>query len=532
MDKGVEYISYDKTGSFSKLMIDYANGDEKLTPFFSYPASLQGVEQAIEGRKSFKTNRQLLVDELRKQYEGIDLTQKQDDNLTSLLNDNTYTVCTAHQPVIFTGPLYTIYKIIHAIKLADTLSQQLSKHKFVPVFYMGSEDADLDELGQIHINGEKLIWETKQTGAVGRMKVDKALLKMIERLEGELAITESGKQLTSLFKQAYTEGSTIQQATLILLNELFKDFGLLVLIPDNSALKAEFASVVKRELTEQFSHSLVEETSKRLGEHYKQQAVGRDINLFYLTSDKRARIEKENDRFVVVDTGLSFSPEEMSAEVDAHPDRFSGNVILRPLFQETILPNVVFIGGGAEVAYWLELKAVFESADVPYPALLVRNSFMLLNSKEREQLQKLGFDKIDLCKSKDELINTLVARDSDKQLTLATEKDQLNAFYQSLQQTAGAIDTTLADHTAALQKLSLQKIDALEKKMLRAEKRKFDAEQRQITKLKEQLFPKDSLQERVENFSSFYAAYGTDLFRLIYDASLSLEQKFCIASLD
>src|SRR6478672_8262481 len=158
MEATCEFISYESTGYFSKMMIDYVNGDEKLKPFYKYPVSLDGMKASIEARKQFKTPRNILVQELRKQYEEYKLSEKQEQNFQFLLDENCFTVCTAHQPNIFTGPLYFIYKILHTIKLANSLNKEIADCSFVPVYYMGSEDADLDELGHINLNGEKLEW--------------------------------------------------------------------------------------------------------------------------------------------------------------------------------------------------------------------------------------------------------------------------------------------------------------------------------------------------------------------------------------
>lgn len=528
MDTNCEYFSYEGMGYFSKLMVDYVSSDEKLGSFYRYPVSIEGIKASIENRKRFNTNRELLVEELRSQYSSYKLTPKQEQNLQLLLHDNTYTTCTAHQPNIFTGPLYFIYKIIHAIKLADHLKTELPESNFVPVYYMGSEDADLDELGHIFLNGEKLEWETKQTGAVGRMLVDKQLTKLIERMSGQLTIFESGKHLINLFKESYKEGRNIQEATLQLVNELFKDFGLLIVIPDNANLKRSFNSIVKKELLEQFSHPLVEETNKQIGENYKVQAGGRDLNLFYLTETKRERIEKNGVGFKVGESELVFNQEEILNELDGNPERFSANVILRGVFQETILPNIAFIGGGGEIAYWLELQKVFEAAEVPYPMLIVRNSLLLLTEEQEKAIQKLGFHVTDMFKPTSELVNRLVKRETKLQLSLNEERTQLEKLYDQLQEVTYKIDVTLTEHTSALKVQALKKIDELEKKMLRAEKRKFEAQQRQINRLRQQLFPKNSLQERVENFSIFYAKYGKELLKSIYDNSLSLEQEFCV----
>lgn len=531
METDCEYISYEGTGFFSNIMIDYVKGEEKLQPFYTHPVSVDGIKASIEARKQFETPRDLLMQELRKQYKNIVLTQKQEQNLQSLSAENTFTVCTAHQPNIFTGPLYFIYKILHAVKLANHLNEAIPENRFVPFYYMGSEDADIDELGHINLNGKKLQWQTKQTGAVGRMKVDKQLLMLVDTIAGEIEVEPHGRELVTLFREAYKEGESIQQATLQLVNELFKDFGLLILIPDNAALKREFSVTVKKELIHRFSHSIVEKTGDQLRQHYKVQASGRAINLFYLTDTKRERIEVEGERFTVQGLGLSFTEEEILDELEKYPEKFSANVILRGVFQETILPNIAFIGGGGEIAYWLELKEVFEAANVPFPVLIVRNSFLLVNETQNQIAGKLGFGMQDLFKPNNDLINTLVERESSLQLSLSEEKQQLEAFYQHLEQITGKIDRTLSEHSEALRAKAIQKIDALEKKMLRSEKRKFEAQNRQINKLKQQLFPGNSLQERLDNFSPFYAKYGKQWPAEIYEASSSLDQKFGILKL-
>ena len=528
MDITCQYIPLDNTGYFTQLSIDYSKEDQKLKPFYNYPVSVNGVKEAIIARQNFFTDRPTLVNELRKQYGNILLTEKQQINLESLLNEDAFTICTAHQPVIFTGPLYFIYKIFHVIKLADTLNTALPQNKFVPVFYMGSEDADLDELGHIHLHGEKLTWVTEQTGAVGRMKVDKALLDLIDRMAGELEIDKYGRRLIDLFRAAYTEGQTIQQATLWLVNELFNEYGLLVVIPDNPVLKSLFSTVVNRELESQFSHHITAETIEQLSIHYKPQAGGRDLNLFYLTENNRERIELQNGEYVVKHLDMRWGKNEILEEAKLHPERFSANVMLRPLFQETILPNIVFIGGGGETAYWLELKNLFGAANIHFPMLLLRNSFLFVNEKQTVQAAKLGFNAADLFMDSTALLNALVKRESDLQLNIENEKQQISDVYINLQAIACKIDASLAPHTQSLQTAAIKRLDVLEKKMLRAEKRKFEAQQRQLEKLRQQLFPDSGLQERVENFASFFARYGDDWMRMVYEYSLGLEQKFAV----
>jgi len=528
MQEDCTYLSYKDTNYFSSIALDYLQQSSQLQPFYQHPVSIDGIRLSIANRQQFNTNRTLLVDELRKQYNGLPLSKKQEDNLQLLLQPNTYTITTAHQPNIFTGPLFFIYKIIHAIKLADELNKQLTEYKFVPVYYMGSEDADLDELGYINLAGEKYSWQTKQTGAVGRMKVDKSFLQLIDSIEGRIGTYPFGEELIATFKQCYTEGKSIQQATLELVNALFASYGLLVLIPDNASFKKAFSSVIEKELTEQFSHKAVKETITELGKHYEVQAGGRDINMFYLKDDKRERITIQNSKFKIQNLGIEFTKEEILNEFNNHPERFSPNVILRGVLQETILPNIAFIGGGGELAYWLELKKVFEEAHVPYPMLLLRNSFLLMGENKLKQWNKLGFTVTDLFKDINTLIDQYVRKNTENDISLEGEKEDLQRLYDMVISKVAYIDVTLSEHVLALEHKHLNKLNELEKKILRAEKRKFEEQQKQINCIKKELFPDNNLQERVQNMSLYYALYGKDWLDKIYNASKGLEPEFGI----
>jgi bacillithiol synthase len=526
MNFSARNISYQSTGFFSKLVVDYINQSEKLQPFYSFAPTIDGIQKAIAQRKKYPTNRKALVDILTKQYATVTTTNIVKANIDALLLENTFTITTAHQPNIFTGHLYFIYKILHTVKLAEEFKKQLPENNFVPVYYMGSEDADLDELGHIFVNGEKYEWQTKQTGAVGRMKVDNELVQLIDRIAGQVLVHPFGAAIIDVMKDCYKEGTTIEQATFKLVNELFKDFGVLVILPDNAELKKLFNPVVEKELNEAFSHQQVAATVSAFPKEYKVQASGRELNLFYLKDDRRDRIEAEDTTFKVHDTAITFSKEAILAELKEHPERLSANVILRPVFQELVLPNIAFIGGGGEIAYWLELKKVFEAVHVPYPVLVLRNSFLLSGKEELLRMKQLNLNLADLFKKENDLLNDLVKRESSLQLSLQNEQQALTDIYAKLKTISGAVDPTLANHTEALQVKAIKKIAVLEKKMLRAEKLKFDAQQRQLHKIKTVLFPNNNLQERIENLIPFYAKWGDSFIKSLYENSLALQQEF------
>ena len=522
-------LPYRQTGAFSKIALDYIDQAEELKPFFSHPPSLQGIQKAIDARKQFSTDRKTLVQVLKKQYDGIETSDKVKKNIESLLSNDTFTITTAHQNNIFTGPLYFIYKIIHAIKLADHLKTSLPKNNFVPVFFIGSEDADLDELNHIYIGGEKLVWETKQTGAVGRMKVDKGLLKLIGLMDGQLSVLPNGKDIIGLIKQFYKEGTTIQDATFHFVNHLFAEYGLVVLLPDNVALKKQMVKVFEDDLLNQTASGIVEKTVERLqGTGYKAQANPREINLFYLVDDKRERIVKQGTRYKEQGTSLDLTEKELKDELQKNPERFSPNVILRGLYQETILPNIAFIGGAGETAYWLQLKDLFDHYETPFPVLLLRNSFLLVEKKWKEKIAHLGFTVEDFFLSEQELLNRLVTKESKNEIKLNGPLTEVERLYDTFKKQAKTVDVTLEKHVDALKLQTVNRLQELEKKMLRAEKRKFADQKRQIQTIKEHLFPGNGLQERKENIAYYYAKWGRGFIRSLYENTLSLEQEFVI----
>lgn len=521
-------LSYHSIGYFSKIVSDYLSGADTLRPFYQHLPNLEGIKDAIAARKQFDTPRTLLVEQLQEQYRGLELSTKTQNNIAALLAENTFTITTAHQPNIFTGPLYFIYKILHTVKLAEYLSAEMPENNFVPVYYMGSEDADLDEIGSLNVGGAPLQWHTKQTGAVGRMKVDKPFLQLIHAIEGQIGVLEHGFELIALFKQCYQEGRQIQMATLDLVNQLFADFGVVVLIPDNPNLKSAYQSVIEKELIEGFSQQSVAFTTKALEAHYKVQAAGREINLFYLMDDKRERIELQGDVYEVKSLGLQFSQVEILSELKDHPERFSANVILRGGFQETVLPNIAFIGGGGELAYWLELKAVFEKVGIPYPVLILRNSFLQISEVQYQQMKRLDISVEALFQDGFNLLNEHVKKLTQHQLEIGAEMEAISLVYEQLKSVVAKVDTTLEAHVAALQTKSAKRLKELEKKILRAERLQHETAARQINSLKTALFPGNSLQERVLNMSTFYGTFGRSWMQMIYEASPALSMNFTV----
>jgi bacillithiol biosynthesis cysteine-adding enzyme BshC len=530
-------IPYSATGVFSSLVNDYISGNGTARDYVPYTPNLEGIKKAIQQRKFSAIQRQTLVSVLENQYQvlgtikeekNIAAFEKVQANIGLLKNDNCFAVTTAHQPNLFTGPLYFFYKIIHVIKLAAELKAQFPENDFVPVYYMGSEDADLAEVGSYNIDGAKHQWKTKQTGAIGRMLVDDHLLQLLQNLEGYWTVKPDGKEALAIIKSAYKKGNTINQSTLQMVHLFFGQYGLVVVQPDDAKLKSLFVEVMQKELTTQFSHTAIQPTLKSLSENYHVQSEGRAINLFYLKDATRNRIEKNGELFSVVDTNIQFTQAEIIQELQAYPDRFSPNVILRGAYQETIIPSVVFVGGGGELAYWMELKNVFEQAGVDYPVIILRNSFLFINDKQAKQWASLEFNIEALFNSTQALEIAFVKTQSVENLVLTEHIASLTDLYKLIQQDVIKIDSSLGDHALNLSVQAQKKLALLEKKMIRAEKRKQHTSLARIHSIKSELFPDNNLQERVENFSNWIGDFGWSWVEAILNNSNSVDASFTI----
>lgn len=536
-----KHIPYRATGVFTPLVNDYIESKGTAQSFVNYTPNLEGVKNAIEQRKKYPTNRKVLVQVLQKQYKELAVKTTSNSsivyeavnaNVALLEKDNTFVITTAHQPNLFTGPLYFFYKIIHAIQLAAVYKKEFPEYNFVPVYYMGSEDADIDEVGSFNIGGVSQQWNTKQTGAIGRMKVDDGLLQLLQNIEGYWSVKPAGKEALSILKEAYQKGYTIIEATLYLVHAYFGKYGLVVVQPDEVNLKSLFTKIMEQELTTQFSNKAIQPALTKLKAEYHVQSEGRDINLFYLKEGIRARIEKQGEQFIIVDTNITFTQEQILEELKQYPERFSPNVILRGLYQETILPGIVFVGGGGELAYWMELKSVFEAATVHYPVLQLRNSFLFIKEKPLNQWSSLDFQMDDLFKSTLDLEIEFVKKQAKENLALTKHIDSLNKLYGSIQEDVIKIDASLGDHALNLSIQAQKKLALLEKKMIRAEKRKQHTSLSRIHHIKAELFPNNNLQERVENFVEWVGEYGWEWVEVIMENSSKIKADFSIISIE
>lgn len=528
----VTHIPFQKTGFFSKTMIDYLKQESSIQPYYHNFPNIEGFAKQIEEKKITvrAESRTVLVEALKQQYKNIVTSDGTLENIEALHNNNTFTITTGHQLNLFTGPLYFLYKIISVINLCEALAEKFPAQHFVPIYWMATEDHDFDEINYFNFKGKKVVWDRPDGGPVGRFSTD-GLAGVFEQFSTQLGNTKNAVYLKDLFRKGYLEHSNLADATRYIANELFAAYGLVIIDGDDANLKRVFSPYVKDELLHQYSYTSVTHTISNLEKEYKVQVNPREINLFYLKDDLRERIIKEGDRYSVNDTEISWSKQEILTELDEFPERFSPNVIMRPLYQEVILPNLCYIGGGGEQAYWLELKAYFEKVAIPFPILLLRNSVQVISAKQQRKLDALKVSLEELFLKQDQLLAKKVTENSDIQFSFSDAKELLNQQFLALRRVANETDASFVGAVDAQERKQQKGLENLEHRLLRAEKRKQHDLVSRITTLQDELLPNQSLEERQRNFSEFYLEYGDDFIKSLKEALQPLSLEFTILEL-
>ena len=528
-----EHISYRDTGYFSSLICDYLDKKQQLTPFYHRFPSLDNFEAQLEEKKtSFsKETRNVLSNVLKTQYASLSPSELVVSNIESLNESETFTITTGHQLNLFTGPLYFLYKIIHTITLSRKLNLQHPNQHFVPVYWMATEDHDFDEINYFRYKGKKVQWNRKASGAVGELDTS-GLLEVLTLFKTELGTSKNARFLATLFEEAYLKHDTLAAATRYLANELFGEYGLVIVDGNDADLKREFIPFVKRELEEQIAHKKVtEQTNYLVSTGYKEQVHPREINLFYIKKGVRERIIQEGDSYRVNDTEMLFTKENILAELEEHPERFSPNALLRPLFQEVILPNLCYIGGGGELAYWFQLKSYFEEVEIPFPILMLRNSALLRTRKQAQKAENLGVNTQQLFNKQETLINQQIRRISHITIDFSEQRTFLKKQFESMYSIAKETDVSFIGAVKAQEVKQLKGLDNLESRLLRAQKYKLKEEVQRLVRLQDASFPLQSLQERNTNFAEFYLEYGETLIPIILESLRPENHEFTVITI-
>ncbi|OYX27532.1 MAG: bacillithiol biosynthesis cysteine-adding enzyme BshC [Flavobacteriales bacterium 32-35-8] len=535
---GLEGISFKKTGYFSSLICDYLDEKPELNPFYNRFPSLENFKKQIQEKEQSgevsQSHRHILASVLKKQYAQIETSDITVEHIESLKSDKTFTITTGHQLNLFTGPLYFLYKIVSTINLAKILKSTYPDYNFVPIYWMATEDHDFEEINYFNFKGKKIHWEKDSNGPVGDLSTE-GLKAVFELFSLELGHTKNADNLKRLFKKSYLEHSNLTDATRYLANELFKDYGLVIIDAADKDLKQLFVPFMENELLHTTSFKTVSQTNEQINnlpnQPYGIQVNPREINLFYVNENVRERIVFDKGTYSVVNTNITWTKETILEEVHTHPERFSPNVIMRPLYQEVILPNLCYIGGGGELAYWLQLKAYFNTVNVPFPILLLRNSVLIKTQKQAGKLEKLGISNDDIFLKRDAFINKKVREISNIDIDFSAQKALLKQEFKALYELAEQTDKSFLGAVKAQEVKQIKGLEHLEKRLLKAQKKKLAEQVSRMTELQNELFPSQGLQERNTNFSEFYLEYGEELISSLIKNLQPLRSEFLVLSL-
>jgi len=502
-------ISLSESKLFDKIIIDYINNDEKIRPFYAYEQHIDSFKEAIKNKRFDANQRKLLVDVLHHQYknQGVELTPKHltYKQINALSDSNTYTVTTGHQLCIYTGPLYFIYKIITTIKLAQNLKDKYPENHFVPVFWMASEDHDFEEINHIYVKGEKRIWNySNNNQPVGRLGTD-GIAELIEPIKPFCTHPSMVKQLDEL-ANIYAQSKTLAEATRKIVHHLFQGYGLIVIDGDDKTLKEQTISLIKQDVFNQINHQIISQTNSKLkSNNYKIQVNGRTINYFYLSDAGRNLIKQNQQEFIVENTNLRFNETTLLKEIETHPERFSPNVILRPIYQEQILPNLAYIGGPGEIAYWLQLKDVFEANTTAFPVLWLRDFRLMIHESSINKFKKLQLKISDLYEDELAINRKLVALNDDGGQEEVIE--QIDYLLQKLIDISQKTDNKLSSELITAKIELKDKLKKINQKLDQQQRLKVEIAFNKFKEIKGEYFKGKTMQERFDNLISFAVHY-------------------------
>ncbi len=474
----IKSLKFEKTRKFSKIFLKYINSK---TP------TLNSINLKTKNYFFDNEKREIIQNIIKNQYKNFEISSEVQKNIKLLNDKNTYTVTTGHQLNIFTGPLYVIYKIITTINLAERLNKTYKNKYFIPIYWMASEDHDFDEIKSFSLFGKNYDWDIKSSGAVGNLE-PRGIKKILDKLPEKLP----------LFERAYLKQTPLSSSVLDYMNELFGKYGLIVLDPNHKKLKKMFTGIIQDDIINNSIKKLNSDSSK------KPLVNVRKINFFYMKKNLRERIIKEENKYKINNTSLTFSEKEIIKEIKTNPQSFSPNVIMRCLYQQLILPNLVYVGGPSEVEYWLEFEKFFKHYDILFPIIVPRNFALIIQNKIQTKLKQLNIQFDDLFKEKPELERLILKNQSNKTFELKKERIKIEKEMDNILKKSEIIEKSISGKILALRKKIINEINAIEKKMIKEEKKNHQKSLDKLNKIYSKLFPDKVLQERKENFLNYH----------------------------
>lgn len=526
------FVNFSDIPGHQNLFLDYLYEFENVSKFF--PTNFRSKEEFLKifrgVSESNKTDREKLVGILERQYSGFDLSEKTRGNLELLKSRKTLAVVTGQQLGIFGGPLYTFYKIITAIKLSNYLSERYDEYKFVPVFWLEGDDHDFNEIRYINLvnndnefqkfaYGEEVEEDTDK-GSVGYLKLDDSINNFFDEVNGNIRNTEFTGELLDKLKSFYSPGRSLKDSFREMVFWLFDKYGLLIFDPQDKEIKDLLRPVFRKEIKDFRKHTeKLVSVSAELEDVYHAQVKVRPVNLFYSTDGGRFLIDPVENEFRLRKKRKKFTFEEINNLIDTDSDKFSANVLLRPICQDYILPTAFYVGGPSEIAYFAQVMPLYEFYNIQAPLIYPRCSATIVEKNIASVIDKYNIEVRQIFWETEALIENVISKMSnvtiDDIFSDATEK--INMSLDNLKEKLFEFDKTISDASTKYRQKILNYMEELKGKAIESQKRKHETTTRQVEKLSTTLFPNASLQERELNFVYFANKYGTDFLQKIFD---------------
>jgi bacillithiol biosynthesis cysteine-adding enzyme BshC len=529
---GIEYRDLKSAGSsFSSLFVDYVQEFEKIAQF--YGGSFRNDvhwKTTLAKVSSRSMDRSTLVHVLGEQNRNFHCGVRTLANIDALLNDNTVAVVTGQQVGLFTGPLYTILKTLTTLKLVESLAERYPEYNFVPVFWLEGEDHDIDEVSSVKIvTGTNELGEYRyeikrpsdeeNLGAVGKIEFDETIEAIFSRLEQDLSQTEFRPKVLELIRTAYQKGMSFNRAFAHLMNVLLENSGLVFLDPNDKQLKRLLAPLFQKELaqTPRFCQLVVDQSAE-LEKQYHAQVKPKSLNLFIFHRGGRYLLEPRSDGYSLKGTRQHVTKEYVTQAVESTPELFSPNVVLRPICQDWLLPTVAYVAGPAEVAYFAQLKPLYEELGIPEPIIYPRASVTILEERADKVMERFAISLIEIFRDlelvKEKVANQVAELNLDEAFggTIVSVQEALEALNGVLQK----VDPTLIGALENVQKKAVGGVEGLKERAVAAQMRQHEVSLRQIDRVSSVVFPNSNLQEREINVIYFLNKYGMEFLRWLY----------------
>ncbi|MBI4548454.1 MAG: bacillithiol biosynthesis cysteine-adding enzyme BshC [Ignavibacteriae bacterium] len=515
-------------GGFSGLFIDYLNDFRKVQQYFEIDFhSLQNFSSHVERVRAQCKHRSAVVEVLKEQNQRFGASQNTFENIDQLVNDNTVAVVTGQQVGILGGPLYTVYKIITAIKLAKQLNASYPQYKFIPVFWLEGEDHDFEEVNKVGllnpdhqpikveylVNGKR---PDKNVGPVGEIILDGYIQAFFENVQKTLTNSEYKKTLLQFLQESYAQNVTLNQAFASSLNKFFESEGLVFISSNDKRLKHILSPIFQKELQEYPKISqLIIQQSAELEEQYHAQIKTKALNLFLFHKGGRYFIEPRENDFSLKGTRQYFQKEELLRIAAETPELLSPNVALRPICQDTLLPTLAYVAGPSEVAYFAQLKSVYAYFNLTMPIIYPRASATIVEEKLERILEKYQLDLIEFFGHQEKInrkVIDLISEVKIDEMFQETQRrihDQLNELKFGL----NYIDSTLLGPLESTKDKIESYLNVLKEKVVAAQQRKHEIALRQVQKVSNSIFPNKDFQERELSIIYFMNKYGLEFVK-------------------